>query len=199
MNGGRTRGRFSLTLLTVMALGLIGLTACTDDPAAPNPSSTSAPSVSTGPTPTSTATPPAAPKARPTPKSAEAFVKYFWDVYNYSYQTLDPEPLRSISTPKCNFCLGVIDEIIESKKKGLTNEGGQLRTIVVAAPPGKIRAFIVVSSVLDQDSGRLLGPNKEVLKKSKELKAIDAKTRLELVDHAWRVAAVNIAQNNSRS
>jgi hypothetical protein len=196
MSEGRTRGRFSLTLLTVMALGLIGLTACTDDPAAPNPSSTSAPSVSTGPTPTSTATPPAAPKARPTPKSAEAFVKYFWEVHNYAYTTLDTDLLKSVSEPDCKFCRATVRDLEALKKSDSIAKGSLVHPLVVAAPPIKISQRILVSTVISQEAGseiRKDGTVKTFPGRSK----IPSAVGLSWFDDHWLVHDVSIDKQNS--
>jgi hypothetical protein len=196
MDGGRTGRRLGAALLVIGVLSAAGMTACTDD-------DPSGPSVTTAgptpaPTPSVTASPPTAPKSEPTPKSAEAFVKYFWDVYNYSYATLDSEPLRSLSEPHCDFCSGVIEETIESQEKNLTNEGGKLTPLVVAAPPGRIRGSIVVSSVLNQEASRVLAPDGQVLHTSRALRAVDAGTRLEWRAGKWTVAAVNIAIDSDK-
>jgi hypothetical protein len=182
-------------MMMIGLLSMAGLTACTDDDPPPQ-QTTTAPTASSTATPSPTLTPPTAPKPRPTPKNAEAFVKYFWDVYNYSYASLDPEPLRAMSKPTCKFCAGSIREIEKSRNERLTNEGGRLTPLVVAAPPGKIHDHVVVSSVLRQDAGRLLGPNREVLHTSKALSAVETKARLEWRSGKWVIAAINITQGD---
>ena len=201
MDGGHTRRRLGVIVLTVCALSAAGvlsaagLAGCTGDDPSPgvSPTISSAPPATSSP-PSPTATPPTAPKAEPTPKSAEAFVKYFWDVYNYSYSTLDPEILRAVSSSTCDFCFGAIDEIEASKEKGLTNEGGRVTPRVIVAPPGKIKTSIVVSSVLRQEASRVRGANNEILSTAEAKPALAAKTRLEWKFGRWSTLAVNVAR-----
>jgi hypothetical protein len=195
MDQGGSRRHLGAALLTISVLSAAGLAACSDDDPPPKSettaTSTGTPS-SASPTTSPAPTPPTAPKAKPTPKSAEAFVKYFWDVYNYSYATLDSEPLRAMSKSTCGFCYGSINEIEKSKAERLTNEGGRLTPLAIAAPPGRIEGFVVVSSVLRQEAGRVLGPDQQIVNTSSPLNAVKAKTRLEWNSGKWTVAATNI-------
>jgi hypothetical protein len=144
-------------LLTIGVLSTAGLVACTDDDPSVNPSTTT---TGTAPvetsTPSSTAKPPTAPKAEPTPKSAEAFVKYFWDVHNYAYATLDLTAFNSISGQKCTFCNSTAEDIQELRESRTRTEGSYIRLTSVAAPPIKITTGIIVATVLSQDPGRVI-------------------------------------------
>jgi len=158
MDGGKARCHFGAArlavLLTVGMVSMAGLTACTgeDDPAPP---STTAPSISPASTaPSHTATPPAPPKAEPTAKSAEAFVKYFWDVYNYSYATRDPKLLESISEEQCKFCNSTIGDIKQLHASDTKIDGLTVHLISAAAPPVEDASRIAVVTVIRQDPGR---------------------------------------------
>jgi hypothetical protein len=85
-----------------------------------------------------------------------AFFRYFWDVYNFSYQNADAGGLRSISTPKCSFCSRAIQELDAASKSGSTFEGGQVSVSTAVAAPGDARRGIVVNAVASQEPGRKL-------------------------------------------
>jgi uncharacterized protein DUF6318 len=151
--GRRIRQRLTRSPIAVVLTVTAGLSACSNsDPTA----------AATRPTPTPTATTsadargPAAPAAKPTAKSAEAFVRYFWRVYNYSYQALDPGPLTSISTTACTFCKSTLNEISGLKNARKRSSGGNIRAHAVAAAAGDPRKGLIVTMTLDQESGQTL-------------------------------------------
>jgi hypothetical protein len=116
----------------------------------------SSPGTSTGSAAAGSATAPSAPAARPTTKSAEAFVRYFWNVYNYSYEALDPGPLSLISTAACTFCQSTVSEISGLKNARKHSTGGDIRARGVAAAAGDPRKGLIVTMTLDQEPGKTL-------------------------------------------
>jgi hypothetical protein len=146
------RGLAVLIIAMITAGG--ALSACTDDSPTP-PATTTAP-IPTTPATTPTATPPAIPAAKPTAASAEAFVKYFWDVYNFAYETLDTDPLQQISTTSCKFCESTLNEVSALKQAGKHITGGGIQLETVVAPPGDPTNGVIVTMVLNQMQGQTL-------------------------------------------
>lgn len=144
-----------LTGAAIVLITLAGLvTACSDDDPPPPPPGTQAVNTSAAPSPT--ATRPTLPEAKPTAESAEAFVRYFWDVYNYSYRTLDTELLEAISSSACQFCRSTEREVADLKADRKRVVGGEIRLGTVATPPGDPSNGVIVTMVLDQESGQTI-------------------------------------------
>jgi len=193
MTGGRRRRRIRTAAWLAAALVLTGLTACNNDDPPPQTSATTTPTTpTTGSTPSPTITPPTAPKAAPTQKSAEAFVRYFWAVYNYSYKASNVDLIQSLSEQGCQFCSGVVNDITESKANHATTEGGVVDVLVATAPPGEIHGFIVVSSVLRQQASRVIGGDQRILSTSPALDSLNSAARLNWHPGGWRVAALTL-------
>ena len=120
---------------------LLSLSACSGDPGDPSPraATTTTTVTSTSPSgPSITATRPALPPGAPTPASAVAFVRYFWESYNYAYTSLDPKLLSLASDPECAFCASVIASIKKSAPAGDTFEGGDVRVLDAHAPASRV-------------------------------------------------------------
>lgn len=197
MNGGHTARRWAALLLTGL-ITLAGLTACTDEPtrppATPTPSTTTPPTTSPSPT----VTPPAAPEAAPTAKSAEAFVKYFWDVHNYAYATLDTRAFNALSEPGCTFCSSTVKDLNALRAAGSRTEGAEIHPYIVAAPPGKITTGIIVASVISQDSGQVTRRD-GTTRKVKSMGKSQSYVGLHWVDNEWLVDDVAIDKTRQKS
>jgi hypothetical protein len=193
MDGGRIRRHRGATLLTIGVLSTAGLIACTGDDAPPPPSSTATPSIdgSTTAPPSPTATPPTAPPARPTPKSAEAFVKYFWQVYNYSYASLDPQILESISEKQCQFCHSTITDVKQLRTSGTRIEGLTVHLISAAGPPVEDPTRIAVITAIRQDRGRSIKRDGSIQELSGRT-ATQSVIALHWIRNAWQVRGVSI-------
>jgi Family of unknown function (DUF6318) len=152
MTGGRRTRRRGCAWLAMAVVGVLGLSACTHKDPPPQPSVTRTASVQPSPT----VTPPVAPVEAPTPKSAEAFVRYFWDVHNYSYATLNTTLFRSLSDTECKFCESTIKNISELKTAGSVSDGSEVKVVVASAPPSKITTGIIVATVVSQEPGHIL-------------------------------------------
>jgi hypothetical protein len=134
---------------------------------APLPTATVGP-VSTGTSTPSTATssvassptlkPPLLPAAaaKPTTKGAAAFLRYFFDVYNYGFHSLDTTPLAALSDTKCSFCTSAIKNVQGvADIEGRAAAGDVIVTTAVAAP-GDVRKGIVVNALITQDAGTIV-------------------------------------------
>lgn len=190
MDGGRSRHHLGAGLLLVGVLSAAGLAACTDDEPAPRPSITAPPSTgASSPTPsaTATATAPVAPKAEPTPKSAEAFVKYFWDVYNYSYTARDSRNFNEISGPDCAFCNDTIRAINELLDDDHYIRGSDVRLGVAVAPPTDPADGLIVATVISEHPGRIVTASGSTVSRTKGVRNMKSEIALDWTARGWIV------------
>ncbi len=155
-SGPRNR-RLPLLMLSV----ILGVGACTS-PTAPVgsvPGSTVTPSATSSAT---TVPLPTRPPQQPTPDSAVAFVRYFWALYNYAYQTFDTKPLEAISDHRCSFCSAILGDVRRIAKERSAISGYRVTLTDADSPPAKITKGTLVIGVLSQRPG--------------EMRALDAST-----------------------
>jgi len=106
------------------------------DSAAPTPgvSSPAAAVTTTSASVTPTVAAPVLPEAakQPTRPGAEAFFRYFIDVYTYTFTSQDTTPMRTISDSGCTFCTGAVEDAESSRANGEHVVGG-VGTVTYAA------------------------------------------------------------------
>lgn len=183
--GAATRRRLG-AVLTAIAVAL-PLAACTDDPPSPPPTPTVSPTPT--PSPTVTVSPPAAPEAEPSAESAEAFVRYFWDVFNYAHSAPDPAALAAISEPGCLFCASagdVVTDLVRAKKHV---QGGVVEVDTAAVPPGDLTKGTVVTLVISQSPGQTLD-SKGVTSRTPGIRNMRSEIALDWTGTTWRVRDV---------
>lgn len=138
--------------IATLALPLL-LGGCTDDDPAPKMPETSSPTSPT--TETSTAAP-VEPTLPPEaegkgPKAAEAFVRHYLAVVDYSRLMLDPSYLRKVSSPTCAGCNGLGDLLAKVAKNGGEITGGDQSLDDVQAEklglPGDDEAYRATATV----------------------------------------------------
>jgi hypothetical protein len=182
----RTRSSVTAALLCIAA----AVSACSDDnpddTVTPPPTTTSAaPSPSEVPTPTL----PAAAKADKA--GAEAFVRYFWDVFNYTYASGDTKLLRSISDKNCKFCQSVADDVDLLTSNGDRTEGSRASLRTVIAPPADPREGFLVYTVIAQSGGRIITADGSVRSTSPAEPEQRSDVRVQWIDGAWRMIGVS--------
>lgn len=159
-------------------------------PSSPPPSS-----ATQTPTPGPTVAPPVLPAAamKRDQKGAEAFFRYFIDVYNYSFEALDTQSLSAVSAAECKFCKSAKLTVQEISAKRARAEGGQVRVITAIAEPDAARAReVIVVSLLEQDSGRTVAADGTVTSSSSgSRRQLDALLRWE--GGQWRLVGVETA------
>ncbi|GLY13093.1 hypothetical protein Kisp01_01090 [Kineosporia sp. NBRC 101677] len=94
-----------------------------------------------------------APEAEKSAEGAEAFVRYFWDVHNYAYQTLETAPFESIVEDDCTFCASTLADLKNAASRNASISGSEVSLTVVAVPPGKVGSRVVVATVITQNEG----------------------------------------------
>ena len=135
--------------LALAAFLIPGLAACTDDPAPVGTvpgSSVTATSAAAVPEPTR-------PVEQPTPDSAIDFVRYFWALYNYAYQTYDTAPLEAISDASCKYCSSTVGDVRKISSAHTRVENFEIRLDDAASPPVKIMSRALVVAISTQEEG----------------------------------------------
>jgi Family of unknown function (DUF6318) len=103
--------------------------------------------------------PPTLPAAakQPTQAGAEAFYRYFWDVYNFEFLTLDTTRMSAVSEHStCSFCTGVIGNITKAASQNLHYKGGIVTPTTVVAAPGDPRNGLLLNGLLNQSESLTL-------------------------------------------
>lgn len=90
--------------------------------------------------------------SRVTPKGAEAFVDYYFDLINYTIETNTPEPIMKSTTRNCELCgVGIIDPAVEAREIGKWQVGGKHHHVIVDTYiPSKNKAVITVRYRVDE-------------------------------------------------
>ena len=133
--------------------------------------------------------------AEKTAKGAEEFVRYFWAVYDYSYATGDATARQAISGKECAFCEGAIKEVTKTQAQRLRQLGGEIKPLAIRAAPGPVKASVVVISVVNQASSKIIDTGGSVVTTSKALTAAKLDARIDWNSGAWIVGAVTVETN----
>lgn len=68
-----------------------------------------------------------------TPEGAEAFLRYYMEVYNHAQRTLDPTWMRDLSSG-CGTCDRIADDMDADSAAGFTYQGGEVRVDAISLP-----------------------------------------------------------------
>lgn len=175
------------TWLTGAALTLVCLTACQNDDRPPQPTPSPSATTTVAPSPSPSIAPPAAPIAAPTQKSAEAFVRYFWEVYNYSYSAQDIHTLQSISRPTCIFCQATLKAITDLTAKSQRIVGSDIRLELVAAPPTDPKVGLILSSIISEKPGKTLSSDGSTIDHTDGVRNMKSEIALDWTGKKWLV------------
>jgi hypothetical protein len=79
---------------------------------------------------------PVPPEATPeTAQGAAAFARYYLELVNRAFASIDATAVRSVSDPDCGTCSDLIRAIEESPTAGERFEGGDYEVIFAESPP----------------------------------------------------------------
>ncbi len=128
--------------------------------------------------------------AKPDQAGAEAFFRYFWDVYNWSYMPMDPTQLQAISSPECDFCARVTTDLRQGAAKRLTTEGGvvTVKIAVAGATPPEIGLPIVAT--IDQTAATQTDADGKVVTSGPAIRDRRIDARVVWMRGQWRLAAI---------
>jgi hypothetical protein len=185
-------------LATVLLASGLVLAGCSDEEPQPPPktSGNSPTAVTTSAAPVAAPTLPTA--ATADPEGAEAFVRYFWDVFNYTYASGDTQLLRSISDKSCKFCADVAGDVDRLTREGGRTEGSRITVREAIAPPERATDGLIVSSVVSQSAGRTLAADGSVLSQGASMPNSLAKV-LVIYGTQWRVVGVEVEERGMQT
>jgi hypothetical protein len=170
----------------------VALSACSDNspdddtPTTPAPSTTAS---SAPPTAVPTPTLPASAKADKA--GAEEFVRYFWEVFNYTYASGDTKLLRSISDKTCKFCASVWDYVERLNEQGYKARGSSVVVKTAVAPPADPADGLLVYTVVSQAPGEVVASDGTVKESSEARSNLRSDTLVRWSAGEWHVSGVS--------
>jgi Family of unknown function (DUF6318) len=201
---GRRRGLTRLGLPVILLLAACSGGGSSSPQTAPDPSVGTSTTVPTSPSSTTTPAATVAPSPTPTPPvlpeaakqrtqaGAEAFLKYFFEVYNYSYATLDVGLLQSICLSTSKFCDSVTSNVTNYLSNNQRVVGGKIDvTLVHAGPISKVQVSLV-DSLINQAPAQTVAADGSRSQFTKSIKGALVKAALKWVDSAWIATGVEV-------
>lgn len=189
------RRRQQAWVLGVAAV-VLATAGCTGSSAGPTPTSSAAspPTGSKSPAVKPSASPPSLPMAaaKQTPEGASAFVGYFWDVVDYSYQSRSSATLRALSSETCKFCSQVADEIDKRKSENAHFEGYEVTVVAAVTAPGNPLAGLITNAMLSVTAGRTVGADGATLEAFPSNPHLGCEVGVAWNGRQWRVLGVVI-------
>lgn len=80
---------------------------------------------------------------------AQDFVRYWFDVVNYTFVSQDTRVFRSLCLPDCDFCTDFASRVERRRADGSRYEGGRFLPQVVVAPRPGSDGSVVVDVTVD--------------------------------------------------
>jgi len=118
---------------------------------------------------------------------AEAAVRYFLDLYGYTYLTRDTAPFDAMSDDDCVFCNSVLTEVSEMLANGEMQAGGLIKVEVISANTYYANTDV---HIIDLESTQLpyveIGPTGEVIAES-DGGAMSISIIVQLMPSGWLV------------
>lgn len=167
------------------------LSACSDNSPPDDGRTTPATSTASSAPPTTVPTPTLPASAKPDKAGAEAFVRYFWDVFNYTYASGDTKLLRSISDKTCKFCTSVVQHVDGLTEKGETTKGAVATVHTVIAPPGEPDEGFPVFTIVSQSAGQVIASDGHVVSSSAAEPEQRSDVRVQWTVNRWRMYGVS--------
>jgi hypothetical protein len=152
---------------------------------------------SPSPSPSPSLAPPVLPAAakQPTQAGAEAFYRYFWDVYSYSYAGLDTSILKAVSIlPECTYCAAVAKNIETAQSMNLRYSGGRVKVDLTVAAPGKPTDGLLINGLIDQASSVATSSSASSETFPPKVK-VSADAVARWLDGQWAMAEVKVAKS----
>jgi Family of unknown function (DUF6318) len=159
------------------------------------PESTSATSGTTTTPPTTSVAAPVLPEAakHPTVAGAEAFYRYFWDVYSYAFRNGKSSAIMGVAAiPECTYCSSAIKNIDGVTVEGYHFEGGEVSPRLLVAAPGKPEVGILINSTLDQKAGTTRTSTGEIVKSEPAAVGIRIDAVVRWVNQRWLMAEAKV-------
>jgi hypothetical protein len=192
----RSRQLTGIPVTALAGLLAIGpLMACTSGSGGVNPqtpaASTAVGTKSASPSTTAPTLPDAA--RQPTRAGAEAFFRYFIDVYNFTFTSQDVAPLRMIMTSECQFCTSTIAAVQSAREGARHTDGGQVTASMVTAAPGEPAEGIVINAIVNQASSKLVDGAGKVVETAAATTQVRMDASAVWIGDAWQMRAARVS------
>jgi hypothetical protein len=176
--------------LVVVAAAAVLVAGCTSGSAGP-PATHSATSASTSASPTASSGPtlPAAARAQDA-AGAQEFVKYWFDVVNYTFTSRDTTLFRSLALPECRFCADFASRVDRRKAEGSTYEGGRFTPRIVVAPGPDGDGTVTVDIRTDVAAARVISKSGAMVESTAAATDYAVAVRLRPTSGGWKVSGV---------
>lgn len=155
----------------------------------PTPAVTT-PSTSAAPSPT----PPLLPEAarHPDRAGAEAFFRYFMDVYTYTFVSQDSSVLRAISASDCKFCASTMQDAGSAGARHLRTVGAAGTTKYVSAAPGEPTQGMLVNAIVDQGPFQVLDDQGKVVDSGSGDRDVRMDAAVRWYAGAWQLRGLHV-------
>jgi hypothetical protein len=130
---------------------------------------------------------PVPPEATPeTAQGAAAFARYYLELVNRGFASVDAAAVRSVSDPGCGTCSDLIRAIEERPPAGERFEGGDYDVIFAESPPVQ-NGDVIVDIRYRIGELRVYGPDGKLLRSTPTQAPTDAQMRLNRRGNSWMV------------
>jgi Family of unknown function (DUF6318) len=178
---------------------LLALTSCSPD-SGPAPAPPTAASTTTSAAPSPSTTPPVLPAAakQPTRPGAEAFFRYFIDVYDYTFDSQDTTLLRQISDTDCKFCKNSVADVEATKANRHHTVGGESTSTVVVAAPGEPEEGILVNAIIHQESSTVVDSSGKILERDPTHPNVRMDAAVRWKNGAWQMRGIYVYPQSTK-
>jgi hypothetical protein len=203
---GRSRTSTRLAVLLASLLVAGASAGCSSDSGGTDPATTPPPGgttssvASTGPSTSPSLAAPVLPEAakQPTRPGAEAFFRYFIDVYSYAFTSQDTTGLRQVSAPECKFCSSTVDAVESARADQEHTTGGDLTPSLVTAASGEPAEGLVVNAVVDQAASQLVDQSGKVIQTEPAYPQVRMDASVRWLNGSWQMRALHVFPRPSK-
>jgi hypothetical protein len=123
---------------------------------------------------------------------AEAFFRYFIDVYTYTYQSQDTSTMRGISDIECKFCASAIAGIDAARSHRQRIVGGSGTVTTVTAAPGDPHDGLLVNAIVDQQGSQILDNSGKVVQSAPPEHQVRMDAAVRWQGTAWQMRGLHV-------
>jgi hypothetical protein len=129
---------------------------------------------------------------QPTRPGAEAFFRYFWDVYAYSFVAQDTSLIRSISDPTCKLCASATESVQGAEAARHRVKGGGITVTDVAAAPGEPAEGLLVNGIFDQQASSVVDQKGTVIGTAPANRQVRVDAVVRWLSGSWQMRGVHV-------
>lgn len=122
-----------------------------------------------------------------TPEGAEAFTAYWFELLNWGWISGDVEQLEFDTAEQCEYCVEMLDQIVEDHALGISFEGGMIYVEKIRLINSyEENDLIVFDLMYSQDAGRILMSDGTVRQDWPALPPVKRKVVVDWIDgYGW--------------